>query len=103
MKWDCEIIKGGSGAKLRDNRYNIIDNQHSYIGKRIRLMNCDFNISSKDAYWEYEIIDHYCNDKWGYIGNFMFSILPDSEYIDEDIKDDSNPCKIGILEVVLGR
>jgi len=101
-KWDIEPFwnEGQIGIRLNkgDAQYErIFTNEHQkFIGKIIRLQQSEWD--NESTYWNYYGIPHYCNEHWGYVGNWLFEVILDSEYDDYDISD---TCKLAILIAVL--
>src|SRR5690606_40013316 len=101
--WDIEPFwnEGQIGMRLNksDTQYERIftDEHQKFIGKIIRLQKTEWD--NKSTYWDYYGgVPHYCNDHWGYVGNWLFEVIPDSEYNDYTI---IAPCKLAILIAVL--
>lgn len=102
-KWDIEPIwhEGQIGMRLNksDTQYEktFTDEHQKFIGKIVRLQKTEWD--NESTYWDwYGGVPHYCNDHWGYVGNWLFEVIPDSEYNDYTI---STPCKLAILIAVL--
>ena len=93
MNWDCEIGRQNISPCLYKPTGEIIECPSDYIGKRLRLTRPDYMVNA--GYYKDHNISHYCNEKWGFIGPFLFSIT-------DEMADSNCGHKIGILETVLG-